>query len=72
MADAIPADVTAEAAHNARESVAGATATDLSGVDATDLIYAAHGAFTSGINTIGLIGGAIFIVLAILIATRLR
>ncbi|WP_371779914.1 MFS transporter [Streptosporangium subroseum] len=74
MADAIPAGLAAEAAQNARESVAGATATaaDLPGVDATALIHAAHDAFTSGINTVGLIGGVIFAVLAILIATRLR
>ena len=74
MADAVPAGMAAEAARSARESVAGATAAaaDLPGRDATGLIHAAHDAFTSGINTVGLIGGVVFAVLAILIATRLR
>ena len=55
-------------------AVAGAviTVTGPPSGDSTDLVRAAHDAFTGGVNTIGLISGVTFVALAILIATRLR
>ncbi|GAA2776576.1 MFS transporter [Saccharopolyspora taberi] len=57
----------------ARETVAGATAAAaaLPPGEAADLVAAAHGAFTSGLHTVGVIGALVFASLALLLVTRL-
>ncbi|MEV0714848.1 MFS transporter [Asanoa sp. NPDC050611] len=64
-----PPNVPAEAAGAARESItaAGGAAAGLPPEPAAALSHAAQAAFTSGVNVVGVVGAAIFVVLAVLV-----
>ncbi|WP_199431468.1 MFS transporter [Qaidamihabitans albus] len=70
----VPAEVPAELAGAARESLNGAVlaARELDGVVAGELLGNAHAAFTGALNIVGGVGAAGFAVLAVLAATLLR
>ena len=65
---------TGAAAEQARETLAGATAAagTLEPGAASQLLTAAHGAFTSGLHTAGVIGGVIFLAMAGIVAASQR
>ncbi|MEV8636722.1 MFS transporter [Streptosporangium sp. NPDC051023] len=69
VADSIPADVPADAAKAAHETLAGATAAaaNLPAGPAAELLGAARDAFTNGLNTVGLIGAVLLLCLAVMI-----
>ncbi|WDZ83478.1 MFS transporter [Micromonospora cathayae] len=64
----VPADLPAEAATTARESIANAIAVagELSGPSANDLVTSAREAFTSGLNLVATLAGVLFLVFAVL------
>lgn len=64
----IPADLPAEAATTARESIANAIAVaeQLPGPAATELVTSAREAFTSGLNLVATLAGVLFVVFAVL------
>jgi MFS transporter, DHA2 family, multidrug resistance protein len=66
---AAPATVPAAAADAARESItaAGTAAAGLPPMPAAALTHAAQAAFTSGLNTVGAVGAAVFVVLAVIV-----
>jgi MFS transporter, DHA2 family, multidrug resistance protein len=70
----MPASVPAAAATIAKGSIAAAVATvqHLPATAGTDLLDAARAAFTAGLNTVGAIGGVIFLGLAVLVAVAFR
>ena len=74
MNDAVPAGVNGRTADAAREGIAGAVsgAGHLRARLATDLLDAAHQAFTTALNTVAGISAIVFLGLAILAAVALR
>ncbi|BCB76437.1 MFS transporter [Phytohabitans flavus] len=64
-----PAAVPADAAEAARESItaAGGAAAGLPPAPAAELLHAAQAAFTSGLNVVGAVGAAVFLVLAVIV-----
>jgi DHA2 family multidrug resistance protein-like MFS transporter len=69
-----PATVPAEAADAARESItaAGGAAAGLPALPAAELLDAARASFASGLNTVGAVGAAIFVVLAVMVYRNAR
>ena len=69
-----PASVPAEAAEAARESIAAAlvAAGELPGPAGAQLVEAARYAFTAGLNGVGLVGGIVFLTLAVATALTFR
>lgn len=74
MNDSIPSGVPDDQASIAVDTVAGAgvSAGQLPTDQAAELLSAAHQAFTSGLNIAAVVGGAIFVSLAIMMANVLR
>ncbi|MFF0579147.1 MFS transporter [Streptosporangium saharense] len=74
MAGAVPDGVPEAAADAARETVAGATsvAASLPADQATELLRQAHSAFTSGLNTAGVVSTVIFALFTVLAAVFFR
>jgi len=74
VADAVPAGLSPDAAHNAHETVAGAVAVapQLPPGQAAQFLDTARESFVSGLNIAGVIGAVVFFSLAVLTAIMLR
>jgi DHA2 family multidrug resistance protein-like MFS transporter len=74
MADALPAGISHQVAATAQESLAGAvsSAAQLGPPLGPEVLGAAHDAFTTAMDTVAMIGAALFVSLAILAAVALR
>ncbi|GAA2400023.1 MFS transporter [Catellatospora methionotrophica] len=72
--DQMESGYTGAAAEQARETLAGATAAagTLEPGAASQLLTVAHGAFTSGLHTAGVIGGVVFLAMAAIVAASQR
>lgn len=70
IADAVPADLPADAAAAVHEGIA--TATAYAGQLGPEVVRAVNASFTTGMNAVTAVGAAIFIALAVLCAVVLR
>jgi MFS transporter, DHA2 family, multidrug resistance protein len=74
MTNTLPASVSAGAAAVAKGSIAAAVAIaqQLPAITGTELLDAARAAFTAGLNTVGAVGGVIFLGLTVFVAVAFR